>query len=321
MEAGQFSKDPGTLQVLIQQICQKLRHNYIYPEMAEKICANLDNHFASGAYLDINEADFLAYALTTHLQETNHDRHLWIRWHPEPILGTGDALHQNDEWLVAQKLKAQSQNYGLRKVEILPGNIGYLVIESFQRLDWARQSTIDTLNHLANVDALIIDLQHCEGGHPGMVTFFSSHFFSEEPVQLHSIYWRDEDQLQEYWTSAEIPGPRLDKVPLYLLIGQDTFSAAEGFASDLKTHQRATLIGGTTYGGAHPGTSFRLNSHFELFIPIGRAINPLTGQNWEGTGISPHITVPGAQALQVAQQLALEATNHDFHGPLTSTRT
>jgi len=318
MDAGQFSSDSGTLLLLIQQICQKLWQNYIFPEMAEKICANLEDQFESGVYLDINEAEFLAFALTTHLQEINHDRHLWLRCHPEPIPGAEDVLHQNDEWLAKQSQKAQSENYGFRKIEILPGNIGYLMIKRFQRLEWAEQSAIATLNYLANVGALIIDLQHCEGGHPDMVTFFSSHFFSEEPVQLHSIHWRDEDHLQEYWTIPEIPGPRLDKVPLYLLIGQDTFSAAEGFASDLKTHQRATLIGGTTYGGAHPGTSFRLNSHFELFIPIGRAINPLTGQNWEGTGISPQITVPGKQALQVARLLALKEIHHDQHVPLRS---
>jgi hypothetical protein len=320
MDAGQFSMDPGTLLLLIQQICQKLRRNYIFPEIAEKICANLENQFEGEVYKDINEAEFLAFALTTHLQEINHDRHLWLRWHPEPIPGAEDVLHQNVEWLADQKQKAQSENYGFRKIEILPGNIGYLVIERFQRLEWAKQRAVATLNYLAEVGALIIDLQHCEGGHPDMVTFFCSHFFSKEPVQLHSIYWRDVDQLQEYWTSPEIPGPRLERVPLFLLIGHDTFSAAESFASDLKTHQRATLIGDTTYGGAHPGTSFRVNSHFELFIPIGKALDPLTGQNWEGTGITPHITVPGEEALQVAHQLALETAIHDPHGPLPSNR-
>ena len=101
---------------------------------------------------------------------------------------------------------------------------------------------------------------------------FSSHLFGGVPVLLHSIYWRDEDHLQGYWTRPNVPGPRLNHLHICLLIGNDIFSAGEQFASDLKAHQRAVLIGETTGGGAHPGASYRLNSHFELFIPTGRAL-------------------------------------------------
>ena len=40
--------------------------------------------------------------------------------------------------------------------------------------------------------------------------------------------------------------------------------------------QSVTLVGETTGGGAHPGSPFRLHPHFEVFIPLGRAINPIT---------------------------------------------
>lgn len=59
-------------------------------------------------------------------------------------------------------------------------------------------------------------------------------------------------------------------------------------------------------GGAHPGSPYRISAHFEVFIPNGRAINPITGGNWEGVGVQPDIPVPEEDALDTAYKLALE---------------
>jgi hypothetical protein len=40
-------------------------------------------------------------------------------------------------------------------------------------------------------------------------------------------------------------------------------------------------------------------------IPVGRAINPITGTNWEGTGVEPDIKVEAAKALDSAIDSAL----------------
>jgi hypothetical protein len=40
---------------------------------------------------------------------------------------------------------------------------------------------------------------------------------------------------------------------------------------------------------------------------MGRAINPITNQNWEGSGVVPDISVSQEQALNVAYKLALES--------------
>jgi hypothetical protein len=52
---------------------------------------------------------------------------------------------------------------------------------------------------------------------------------------------------------------------------------------------------------------YRLHPHFEVFIPIGRAINPITGTNWEGTGVTPDIYIPQEQAFKVAYTIALKS--------------
>lgn len=61
----------------------------------------------------------------------------------------------------------------------------------------------------------------------------------------------------------------------------------------------------TTGGGANPGGMFRLSEHFGIFVPTGRAINPITKTNWERTGVKPDVEVPKELALKTAHLLAL----------------
>jgi len=91
-----------------------------------------------------------------------------------------------------------------------------------------------------------------------------------------------------------------------VLTSKRTFSGAEEFTYNLKNLKRATIIGETTGGGAHPGGVFRINEHFGMFVPTGRAISPITKTNWEGTGVTPDISVPADQALLVARSMALK---------------
>jgi hypothetical protein len=49
----------------------------------------------------------------------------------------------------------------------------------------------------------------------------------------------------------------------------------------------------------------RLSDHFGVFIPVGRAIKPISKTNWEGTGVEPDIKLPKEQALKTAYLMAL----------------
>jgi C-terminal processing protease CtpA/Prc len=171
------------------------------------------------------------------------------------------------------------------------------------------------MNFLANMNALIVDLRQCKGGNPGMVALISSYLFDGDPVHLNSLYWRDEDFTQQYWTLPFVPGKRFGDKPVYVLTSSDTFSAGEEFAYNLKTRQRATLVGERTGGGAHPGSPHRLHPHFEVFIPVGRAINPITNQNWEGVGVTPDVSVPQDQALKAAYRIALNSIIENIGEP------
>jgi ribosomal protein L40E len=297
--------DSATHAQIIQCLAEKLRAYYIFPDVAGKICACLEKHLADGDYADITEGDFFALALTIHLQEVNHDEHLWVRWHEEP-LPDEETLHNNPEWQEGQISTARLDNFGIHRVERLAGNIGYVDIRYFHRAEWGGDTVSAAMNFLAGTNALIIDLRQCTGGYPAMIALVLSYLFGEEPIHVSSIYWRDEDITQEYWTLRDVSGRRYGDKPVYVLTSRATFSAGEGFASVLQTRKRATIIGDKTDGGSHPGALYRLSPHFEAFIPIGRAFNPLDGNELEGLGVTPDISVPHEQAFLAAHAMALK---------------
>ncbi len=194
---------------IIESLSEKLRACYIFPDIAEQICVRLKKHLEDGEYADITEGEFFAFALTMHMQEACHDEHLWVRWHPEPLPDEDAALRQNPQWQEQRLLEARLDNFGLHKVERLPGNIGYIDIRYFHRAAWGGDTAVAAMNFLSNASALIIDLRKCTGGYPAMVALICSFLFGDEPIHLSSIYWRDEDKTQEYWTLPYIPGKHL----------------------------------------------------------------------------------------------------------------
>ncbi len=159
---------------------------------------------------------------------------------------------------------------------------------------------------ISGSDAIIIDLRKNGGGSPAMVQYLCSYFFGER-VHLNSLYWRQGDRTDEFWTLDEIGGKKLPNVPLFVLTSSRTFSGAEEFSYNMQTQKRATLIGETTGGGANPGGGFRVNADLTVFIPTGAAINPITGTNWEGVGVVPEIKTSAEEALEKAISLAKEA--------------
>ncbi len=230
-------------------------------------------------------------------------------------------LRFDPEWQAARKQEAERANFGISKLERLPGNVGYLDIHYFHRPEWGGEAIVSAMQLISHADAIIFNLSHCFGGYPGMVALVCSYLFGEEPVHLDSIYWRDEDFTQQYWTLPFVPGKRFPNIPVYVLTSKATFSAGEEFAYILQCRKRAVIIGEKTDGGAHPGASYRIHPHFEVFIPIGRTINPVTGTNWEGCWITPDILVPQEKSFNTAYKESLQSILANVIGSSADTKT
>ena len=140
----------------------------------------------------------------------------------------------------------------------------------------------------------------------GNIGYVKFDMFAADQTHLNDLWERKSDETHQYWTSPFVPGKRLDGIPAYVLTSGQTFSGAEEFSYNLKNLKRATIVGETTGGGAHPVSGHRIDDHFMVGVPFARAINPISKTNWEGTGVEPDVKVPSADALTTAQKLARE---------------
>ena len=315
MDSDPAILDSDTQGAIIDRLIEKLSACYVFPEVADQLCTYLQTNMQRGEYEGMNQANLFALALTMHMQEVTRDEHLWVRWHAEIHPDDEGQLRLNPIWQQERQLEARLANYGFTRLERLLGNVGYLDIHYFHRPEWSGNTLASVMDFLSHTYALIVDLRQCTGGFPGMVSLLCSYLFGEQPINLASIYWRDEDNTQEFWTVPTLPAPRYSEKKVYVLTSPVTFSAGEMCADILQSRHRATIIGEKTDGGANAGASYRIHPHFEAFIPIGRTINPLTGTNWEGKGVIPDISVSLEQAFNVAYKLALQSVLADLGEP------
>jgi hypothetical protein len=300
--------DAAAREEVIEGALQKLAKSYVFPDVAKRMAEAIHRRMASGEYDSITSAEKFATTLTANLQAVSHDRHLRVRYSYEtlPERKKGAEDKPGAEEIEQFRQFCRRTNYGFEKVERLPGNVGYLDLRGFFDPAGGGDTVAGTMNFLANSDALIIDLRQNGGGDPAMIQLICSYLFDGEPVHLNDIYWRPDDSTRQFWTLPYVPGRRYVDREVYVLTSKETFSGAEEFTYNLKNLKRATVVGETTGGGANPGGSERINAHFGLFVPMGRAINPITRTNWEGTGVTPDVAVPADQALKTAQIMALK---------------
>lgn len=296
--------DSGAREAVVTRLSELLQQRYVYPDVATKATEELMVRFKTGAFDQTSEALPFATMLTEVLQGVTHDKHLRVRVRPPERA----KVEREDPTLARAQADARAReaNYGFERVERLEGNIGYIDMRYFDGRPDAKPTAAAAMNFLANADAIIFDMRRNGGGSPEMIRYVSSWFFGEK-THLNSMYFRAGERTEEFWTYDEIPGTKRPTVPIFVLTSSRTFSGAEEFSYNILTQKRGTLIGEVTGGGANPGGSFPINEQFEVFIPVGAAVNPITGTNWEGVGVTPHIVVPADQALDVAVEKARSA--------------
>jgi C-terminal processing protease CtpA/Prc len=300
---------------VIDAVLKRLNDSYVFPDVAKKMETSIRERAEKKEYDQITSAKQFASALTKDLQAVSNDKHLRVRYSHSPIPERGQRREPTAEEREQRKRDMSWMNHGFTKVERLRGNIGYVEFSGFMDEELGADTVAAAMNFVTGTDALIIDLRSNGGGNPAMVALICSYLFGPEPVHLNDLYWREGDRTDQFWTKKEVAGKRYLNKDVYVLTSKRTFSGAEEFSYNLKNLKRATIIGETTGGGAHPGGMFRMHQNFGAFIPTGRAINPITKTNWEGTGVTPDVAVPADQALVVARLMALKKSLTSLANP------
>lgn len=287
-----------------------------------------------------------AEEVTHILAKLSQDEHMSLGYYPEdietrradPLFTTHKRFSQNTPlgMIVSEdildRLKQTGPDFGFSTQppagKDLPENVGYLKIgEVFNlpdpKMADARNHVFHVMEQFQDKEAIILDLRDCGGGTPNGVEYLAGFFF-DKPQHLTTYFTKGEDD--EIQTSKLVTKPLLkadmmpldlSKKPLYILINQRTFSAAEELAYDLQQLKGATLVGTQTLGGNHFTRGEPLlnqdetdcDPRFVLLIPCSYSINPASGTNWEdgpisegnSPGVRPNIGIEGDQdALEVA---------------------
>lgn len=297
--------DEAEVARIVGQVCELVEAHYVFPDAAEALSRVLAEGLAEGRYPAC--APSLAAAVSADLQSVNGDKHLRLLYH-------GDALPQRapgddaEEYAAMARWAGQTCG-GVACVQRLAGNVGYLDLQPVLfPVAICGEIITAAMSLLADTDALIIDLRHCLGGEPAMTAFIISYLWDSEPAQLTALRARQGDVLKQAWTLPYVPGRRFGKAkPVCVLTSASTFSGGEQLSYDLQQLGRARVIGERTRGGAHAREGFPVHPHLEATISVAESVNPVTGGNWEGTGVTPDIQATAAHARGVAYRLALQA--------------
>jgi hypothetical protein len=304
---------------VVDTLVAKLTQHYVDADTGLLIAGRLHARLVAGAYDTITSPGRFAEALTVDLRSVNDDRHLNVTYNPgspgarpgpeglrmpsvlpQPVMPTNPPPSSPGADAVRRT------NYGLGRVDILPGNVGYLDIRGFSGAQMVIPAIKSALDYLQGTDAIIFDLRRNGGGSPFSVNIIISHFTTADTVPSLTVKNRSGNQTFTRYTFATVPGPRRPNVPLYVLTSGATASAGEDFTFVLKNMKRATIVGGTTAGAGHNNATLDLGEGFNASISFTRVMDPRTGAEWERVGVTPDVPVEPARALDVAHALALK---------------
>ncbi len=284
----------------LADIAQKIRGGYVFPDVAEAVARRVESAAATGRYDELS-ADGFCEQVTADLRQWSDDGHIRVRYSAEPYrpqAGDDVVREQSDRRAHCQRI-----GFGIASVEMLPGNVGYIDIREFVELTLSADAITAAMSKISRCSALILDLRACVGGDPETVTRVAGYLF-DQPTQLSTFEPRNAAPVP-FWTEAHVPGARFGATkPVFVLTANFTFSGAEQFAYDLQALKRITVVGERTGGGAHACNFHWINEHFNLLLPECRPVNPVTGSNWEKTGVVPDVPCAAGAALVTAQRIA-----------------
>ena len=247
-----------------------LRANYVFPEVAEQAATAVEARLAAGEYDDLDEIT-LTELVTSHLQEVTGDKHLriaagrrpaarpragraWSRpggpgpgpggpgpgpgpaLRPGPGPGPGPGADEmeprgHEARRLAMRQMGRLDNFGIRRVERLDGNVGYLDVRRVPVPANAGPAIAAAMELVAGTYALIIDLRRNGGGSPEGVVLWCSYLLEEKPTHLNDIFHADTGETRQFWSLPYVPGTRYVDRPVYVLTSSGRSPAARTSAT------------------------------------------------------------------------------------------
>jgi len=294
--------NPTLVRETVETLGITLNREYFDAVVAAKVSEALQKHLAEGRYQKVSTFEELAKVLTDDLYTMTRDKHLVV----SPIVeAPSDPASSVAVGGTSREVVARRSNFGIQRIEVLPGNVGYLNLTAFYRPGEAREAIAAAMASLRHTDALILDLRENGGGSSGTLALMASYFFETQGLPLFEVVPRPPAEVTHFATEAKPLLDRSQQRPTYILTSANTWSAGEGFAFILQERHRAEVVGQTTAGAGNQARPCLLNARFEVTIPNGSVRSAVRHQSWEGTGVVPDISIDPSDALRVAHARAL----------------
>ncbi len=307
MQVTSVRIDAAARNRVVDRAASLLDSFYVFPDIAKRMGDSARARLARGDYDAYDSGLRFARRLTDDFAAIAHDKHLDVMFIasglPAPRPESAAPAAPSADEIARARRQMDESNCEFEKVERLEGNVGYLKFDAFMDAELCAPTAAAAMTFLAGTRAMIIDLRQNGGGQPKMVALVTSYLFDKR-THINDLWTRQTNKTEEFWTSDSVAGRRFGGTkPVFVLTSARTFSGAEEFTNNLKVLKRATIVGETTGGGAHPVRGRRIDDHFMIGVPFARAINPITKTNWEGVGVEPDVKVPAGDALKTALNL------------------
>jgi hypothetical protein len=293
------------------RLADELDKAFVFPEQGRAYAAMLRRNAAAGRYAAV-VGDEAAKLMTADVQAVAPDGHLRVSKIAEET--QVDLAKSADGAPAKPKYPPLIEQPGW----IAPG-IAFIRINAFMPDEAETAEVAKFMADHAEAKAIVFDIRtHRGGGLDQMNVIFPWLFEKETRLvtmamrrsveEEHGTPFRDDDPtmrklegtpqetVREHWALPNAD-PRLRNAKVYVLTSERTGSAAEHFALALKRTGRGRLVGSNTAGANHFGGGIPLPGGFEAFMPVGRTYDPVTGKDWEGSGVTPDVAVPPANAL------------------------
>ena len=169
------------------------------------------------------------------------------------------------------------------KAEVLPGNVGYIRLDSFISQK-ATQEVKDAVNKLAGIKGLVLDLRNNPGGLLANAVEIANMFLDRGVIV--STIDADGYKTSQLATRSSFK----TEVPTVLLINKGSASASEILSGALRDNGRAKLIGETSFGKGLVQAINNLGNGTGVNVTIARYLTP-NDTDIHKTGIVPDVEV------------------------------
>ncbi|MGD2105740.1 MAG: S41 family peptidase [Anaerolineae bacterium] len=173
--------------------------------------------------------------------------------------------------------------------EMRDDGIGYIRLYEFSAT--ATDSLEEGLEALLEEDpkGIVLDLRQNPGGWLDQAIDVSDLFLGDKLVAVERF---SDGREREFEARA---GDIAEEVPLVVLVNNGSASASEIVAGALQDHERAVLVGTSTFGKGSVQRPFNLSDGSELRVTVALWFTP-DDQRIQGQGLIPDIEVPWPEA-------------------------